>query len=146
MSRRVQVPGLPKEQACEAVRCSLAAQDSGIFLLMASEALDKSPTLRVFRVSDLERRPSVSGPLAQAGSSIDRTVSALLDGGFLAPAGRGKVSASVSGSIIKHRFVILRNFLKLSRKLPLFGQRVSDVGILRDNMRYVCEHGFLELD
>jgi hypothetical protein len=133
------VRGLPPDQACEALTVSKDLTDAEVFLLMACLRVGKSPSERVFRRSAIERRPSIALPLEAIRISPKEVTKSLLSKGLLLSAGLGRVSTSASGEIVKHRYSILRNDLRLRGVLPPMGSRPSDIPILRDYMRRLCD-------
>jgi hypothetical protein len=131
------VRGLPPAQASEAVLASARLSDIEIFVLMSCLHVGKSRSLGVFRRAAIERRPSIARPLIEAGCEPARVTKSLIEKGFLTPAGFGRLATSADGEIIKHRFSILLQHLRLSGVLPPAGIRISDVAILRERMRRV---------
>jgi len=132
------VPGLPADQACEAVSISDRLEDSEVFVLMACLGTGKGDTTRIFRRRELETRPSVCRPLEAAGCIPRRVVDSLVHKEMLQADFVGRVRTTPEGGIIKHRFNILVNHVRLKGLLPGIGNRLAEVQPLRDFMRQVC--------
>jgi hypothetical protein len=139
----VSIPGLPQNQACEAVALSGNLTDPEVFVLMGCLHLGKSRSERVFAQRSLLQRPSVVLPLRNAGIDVSEVLDSLVSKGYINRAGFGRVQVSDRGKVIEHRFSILRDTLALRGMLPEIGTRLTSVPELRTRMKDLCETGGL---
>lgn len=136
------VPGLPPDEACEASRLAEGLTNAAIFLLMAMESFrEKGSVTRILHKSALERRKSIVGPLATAGTDVDGLLKSLESSGYVRGSwGMRAICCTREGDVVKHRFNLLAVFLRVHRTYPQIGSdSVADVDKLRDYMRRVCE-------
>lgn len=100
--------------------------DAEIFVLMACEGVGKSNSLRVFSERGLAK-PSVLKPLSAKGVALDSVIRSLIEKGFLLRAGRGRLSSTSDGNIVKHECDRLRNEMVLGGKIDPFTQTRLDM-------------------
>ncbi|MGI0053156.1 MAG: hypothetical protein ACRECR_02705 [Thermoplasmata archaeon] len=113
--------------------------DEAFFVLMAMLEFDKrGDKARLLTKKELEKRPSIIGPLRERCATIDVILRELYPRFITASGGFKKVRCTADRNVVKHRFVLVRNHLRLNGRLPTIGRSVQDVAKLREAMHRVC--------
>ncbi|HKZ59546.1 MAG TPA: hypothetical protein VJ547_06840 [Candidatus Thermoplasmatota archaeon] len=124
---------------CAAYELSLALCDEELFVLMASQHLEKTRRNREFPVSDLQLG-SLLKQLHPRGVVIGDVLRGLSRKGMIEPGGPGRIRCTQAGNDVKHPFNGLRNELELRDRLrPQFSRSLEFVAELRAALRALCE-------
>lgn len=126
-------------QACEATGLAAALSTSEIFVLLASEGVSKSGTLRVFGEFEL-RRPTVVNPLRSLEVGVDEVIAALVERGMFRRPARGRLACSREGDVVKHVFNLEWDDMVLRGKVDRFATtKLSQIEVIRTTLQTRCE-------